>query len=56
MNLKKKRAIVLMNTPLGKLYEEALRQGKQLVHQYEMVNGKKVGRIEAIPLPNNKMF
>lgn len=51
-----RRLVVLMNTPLGDAYEKALRKHEQLTHRYEMIDGKKVGRIEAILLPNNKMF
>ena len=42
------------NTPLGKLYEKALREGMQLSHRYEIVNGVKQSIINTHPIPQRK--
>lgn len=42
------------NTPLGKLYEMVFREGAQLSHRFEIVNGVKQSIINTHPIPQRK--
>ena len=49
-----KEAPRIDNTPLGRLYEKALRESAQLSHRYEIVNGVKQSIIGKHPIPQRK--